>query len=224
MVKVRFSHVRLIEVLRSLFFPITAFELLNVLKRQGYRLLVRAPLPIPPTHRAYIRGRVAEKEGCTIIVDPDRRFIGVEGDSPEKVQHIYTEFVDVTRKRFELNFDEERNYLELVATGIVRSRHMPVNMIAEAFKEGVIQKVGEILGEDVGIYSVAFSPKGKIPSHSEWFDVRIEPHVRLPTREYDFTIIYRSRDGEKILKFFKELESTMSNIIKILERGKHESS
>jgi hypothetical protein len=219
MVKVEFSLVRLTEILKSLFFPLTAFELLDSLKRSGYSLLVRPPLPISPTHRAYISGRVAEKENCTIFVDPDRRFIGVEGESPQNVERIYRELVDIVRKRFELNFDEERNYLELVATGIVRSRHVPINVMADAFKVKVIEKVSEILGEDVEIYAVAFTPKGRVPSASEWFDIRIEPHIRLPTREYDLTVVYRSQNGDKVLKFFKGLESSIIDIIKTLEGG-----
>jgi hypothetical protein len=218
MVKVEFSLVRLTEVLKSLFYPITAFELLDSLKRSGYSLLVRYPLPISPTHRAYIGGRVAEKANCTVFVDPDKRFIGVEGESPQNVERVYRELIDIVRKRFELNFDEERNYLELVATGIVRSRHIPINVMAEAFKVEIIDKVGEILGEPVGIYAVAFTPKGRPPSASEWFDIRIEPHIRLPTREYDLTIVYRSQNSDKVLKFFKELESSIIGVIRILER------
>jgi len=224
MVRVEFSSIRLTEVLKTMFFPITAFELLDSLEERGYRLLVRRPLPIPPTHRAYIGGRIAEKRDCTVFVDPDRRFIGVDGTSPENLSIIYLELIDVIKKKFELNLDEVRDYLELVATGIVRSRHMPVNVLNNAFRQGIIQKISEILGEDAGVYSVGFAPRGKIPSVTEWFDLRIEPHIRLPTKEYDLTIVYRSSKSEKVIKFFNQLESTILRAIKALEGEGSESN
>jgi hypothetical protein len=214
MAKIVFSHARLVEVLKSVFFPITAFELLDSLDKAGYRLLEPHPPPIPPTHRAYVSGRIAEKEDCTIVINSDRKFIGVEGRSPQSVIRIYQDLFSIIEKKFEFSIDEERDYLEFVAEGIVRSRHMPLNKLTEAFKETeVVKKVCKILGEEVGIYTIAFVPRGVLPSSGEWFDIRIEPHITLPSREYDFSVVYRSKVRDKVLKFLNEAESKICSVV-----------
>jgi hypothetical protein len=220
MVRIEFSHLRLIEVLGSLFFPITAFELLDVLRKNDYRILVSTPPPVPPTHRAYVSGRVAEKKDCNVVVNSERRFIGVEGNLRENVGAVYHELIKLIENKFQIRIAEERAYLEFVGEGLIRTRKPAFKQIANAFKRvKVIDEAGKIFGEDVNVHSFSLVPRGKTPSSRDWFEFRIEPHIRLPTREYDFIIIQRSADAGKVIKFFKEVETKISGIIKLLERG-----
>jgi hypothetical protein len=217
-VRIVFSHARLIEALKSLFFPITAFELLDGLEKSGYRLLGERPLPIPPTHHAYVSGRVAEKEGCFVVVNSERKLFGVEGSSPGDVSRVYQDLFNVIEQRFNISIDEERDYLEFVAEGTARSRHNPINRLFECFKESeVVKNVSKVLGEEVGVYSIAFAPTKGLPTSSEWFDIRIQPLVRLPTREYEFTVIYRSKSRDRVQSFLKGVEPTLSSIFEVIE-------
>lgn len=217
MVRLSISRIRLSDVLKGVIFPITAFEFFDALKKRGYKILVSPP-PFSPTPSAYVSGSVAEKNGCTIFINPDRKFFGVEGNSIERIERIYLELTDIIRERFEVNLEEERIYTELISDGIVRSRRMPMNRLAEVFKgSDIIKKASGILGEDVSMFSVRFVPKGRPPRSDEWFDIVIEPSISIPSREYVYRVVYRSPNHEKVYNFFKNFNANISDLIKIVE-------
>jgi len=220
MARIEFSHIRLVDFLKSLHFPITAFRLLDTLRRKGYKVLVPYPPPVPRTHRVYVSGRIAEKNGCIIVIDSDKRFMGVEGTNLRTVKAIYEELSSLVTEEFGINMSDERDYLEFVCEGIIRTRKIAFKEIGRAFMDAkIVKKVSEILGEEVMTHTISFVPLDRMSSDKEWFEIRLLPHIGLPTREYEFTVVYRSPDCQKVRKFYEDVESKLLMIVEAIEAG-----
>jgi len=192
----------------------------NSLEKRNYSItLPPGPLPsAPPGGRIYVSGPIATKEGCNVVLDSDRKILISEGTSNEKIIDILEDLTRIAKDDFFVDMDEEVDYLELTSELDILSDADPREKI-EDFFEGIeaIKKFNEILGTKTSLFSIDITPKGETPTSKKWFHITIEPRVATPRRVYYVRAVYRDDNKDAVVKFTREINSKILNLIKIIE-------
>lgn len=201
---------RLAIVFHTLFFPFTYPELIDSLKKREYSV-PPPPRPAPTGQRVYVGGHIATKNGCIIDVNEEKKTLAGEGSQVENVIKSIEELMDVVEEDFRLNLERDVDYIELVSDLVVKSDKSPLKDI-EGFNNKYSAFNG-IMGMETSAYSISIVPKGFLPSSKKWFDIRIEPRVTTPDREYFIHAIYRDENIGDVLAFAREVNSKILSLI-----------
>jgi len=214
-------RIRLSVRLNQIIFPIDGFELIDAFRRGGY-ILLTSPPPLRPLARGAMlefRGPIAQKGENIIDGNSDRGFLGVEGPSYESAIRGFNELKELIKGNFGIDFDEGARFYEIIAKFDVDTVKNPLEAVSRVFGDnGLMATIDNILEQETSIFSLRFTPKGRIPNQEEWFDITIEPDLIKPTTTYAILLIYRGADRSKVEKFGEGLESKILRLIDEIER------
>jgi len=213
-------RIRLSVRLNYIIFPIDGFKLIDAFRRAGYVLLTPPP-PRPIVRGAMLefRGPIAQKGENIIDGNFDRGFLGVEGSSYESAIRGFDELGELIKGNFGIDLDEGARFYEIIAKFDVDSVKNPLEAVGRVCgDDGLMAAINNILEQETSIFSVRFTPKGRVPNHEEWFDITIEPDLIKPTTTYAILVIYRSADRSKVEKFGEGLDSKILRLIDEIER------
>jgi len=110
-----------------------------------------------------------------------------------------------------LNLERDIDYSELVSDLVVESDKSPLIDIGRFNNKYSV--FNGIMGMETSAYSISIVPKGFLPSSKKWFDIRIEPRVTMPDREYFIHAIYRNENIDDVLAFAREVNSKILSLI-----------
>jgi hypothetical protein len=202
---------RLSGVLCTVFFPFTHPEVIDSLKKRGYNVFP-SPRLIPVGQRVYVGGHIATKKGCTVEINDDRELISIEGSQIENVIQSFEEIMDMAKEDFQLDLENDVNYIELITEIKVKSDGNPIEKI-DKFIGDRYRIFDEIMGIDTSGFSIRIVPKGFRPSDKEWFDITIEPRLTMAEREFFIKIVYRNENIENVLLFTRDVNSKILSLI-----------
>lgn len=131
---------------------------------------------------------------------------------------VHQELIAMVAEDFKVDLDKETDYLEMIASVIVRSGKSPLKEIQDFFKgfKGM-EKFSEILGKDVTLYSLRITPKETLPSGKYWLDITIEPRVTMPESVYFVNVVYRNEDRSDVLRFSSKINTWILKLIQSIE-------
>lgn len=211
---------RLALVLRSMFFPIIFPDCVDSLSNREFSVKPFPPRTAFVGNRAYVSGRVAEKDDTIVDINSDRHILACEGENLTNVISIMNELIDIAQKDFLVSLNDV-DYLELNANLVVTSDKDAVNSIRELYADTkVMKQFSEILKTALGSFSITLAPKEALPTDRKWFDIRIEPRITKPTTEYYVHIVFRNRDIKDVLDFSNALESMIRRLLLVVEGNK----
>jgi hypothetical protein len=214
--KIEPQNYRLALVLQTVFFPFTYPDLFNSLRSRGFK--IEGPIIPVSGPRSYLGGPIATKDGCTVDIDPDRKILANDGSNFEDVMKVHQELIAMAAEDFKVALDKETDYLEMIASVIVRSGKSPLKEIQDFFKGFKrMEKFSEILGKDVTFYSLRITPKETLPSGKHWLDITIEPRVTMPESVYFVNVVYRNEDRSDVLRFSSEINTWILKLIQSIE-------
>ena len=81
----------------------------------------------------------------------------------------------------------------------------------------MIQKI--LKGKPVGNFTIRLLPKDAIVDTEDFYDVKIEPSIRRPTKEYSLLMNIRSKNKSNMEKFILNLEDNLEKMISIVEES-----
>jgi hypothetical protein len=76
-----------------------------------------------------------------------------------------------------------------------------------------------MVGREVCPFGVRLADKGGIPTHTEWFELRIEPLVQAPTTHHLVEVVFRRARGDEVLAFVRKFEDTLPALLGLVEQG-----
>jgi hypothetical protein len=201
-----------------IFFPFHTVELIDTLLKSGYAPTTPPPPPAPPRGvRFSITGTIARKGEVIIDVNDDRGVLSASASSPKTAIDGLDEVLGLIKTNFKVDLGEMASFYELIGHIEVETDQNPIEKIGHIMKENrFIREFGQILGEDVSLFTLRLSPIGKVPNQTEWFDITIEPDV-IKTSIYNIEAVCRSNDKSKVQKFTEELIPKISKIIDAIE-------
>ena len=202
--------------LNHVLFPLDFRDLRHALAKNGYELS-QPPrgLPGPPTRVRY-GGDVARKGEISVIVESDSGEIGLVGRSLKEVKEAFEELSQITDSELGISLHENVRFHWCIVHFKVDTGKIPSKEIAKAENKDYIRKFGQVLGEDLSLFSVRVYPKDAIPNAENWFDIAIEPDI-LNDKLYHVGVVFRSPDKRKSETFVRNLENNILKLIKVIE-------
>ena len=207
---------RISLVLTSFFFPVTSPEIFDSLKAREFEI-GRSQANIPTGPRAYISGPIARKGDSVIDIDSNRKLVGVSGDSIKDSLQNFSDIINIIKEDFNVNLDEELDYVELIASYLVISKRNPFEVLQNSTEVKFKEKLQEILKTETSQYRFSLVPKGVLPSSRKWFEITVSPKLTMPTKAYWVEVIFRDRISHEVITFGKNLVSTLSRVINAIE-------
>ena len=207
--RVRLAHV---------IFPLEFRDLRDVLARNGYEL-VALPGPIPPAPtRIVYTGEIARKEQYTVHIDSSAGLVGVNGRSMTATYNAFEELSKIVMDNFGVSLGNNVHYHEIIAHYNARTGKNAILQIGRQFEDSaLIHGLGKVLGKTTSMYSIRLAPKGDVPNQEEWYDISIDPDVLKP-ETYHVGIIFRSPRKEEIASFAINLEETIGELLRTIEK------
>lgn len=209
---------RLALVLKSLFFPLTYPEITTSLEELGYTITLPKQLPMAPGARAYVGGRIANKEGCFVDIDPNSKIVASEGIDIYKVIGAFEELQVMITNDFGVDLNNEIVFVELTADVSVIDGTNPLQSFQALFKDfAPLVDFSDILKREVSPFGLRLAPKDVPSTAIDWFEIRIEPRVTQPSKAYYVGVVYRKEDAGEVISFTRKLNETIGHLFKILE-------
>jgi hypothetical protein len=206
----------LIERFTNVLYPIDLLELLQQLPKLGYvvpRKILKGV--IEPGESA------ARKGNIEVVANQDLRTLGIEGHetTPAEIIQAFDELRSFWRKQLESSQNVETHYLELIGEARVKTQKNPVEVFSQYWAQfNKMQKLNKILGCEAYNFGLRLTPTNTNPDSANWFDVRIQPLIVSSTRCYYVTLDWRNEDRDKVVKAFRKMDDTITNLILEVER------
>jgi hypothetical protein len=211
------QRVRISLVLDSVFFPLTAKEAFNSFSKREF-VLGQPTSTLPTGPRVYVNGNVARKGSGFVNIEQPRNLVGVQGDSIEECLKVFEEILDILKNDFDFSFEDDLNYVELIAQYLVPSESSPFKTIQNSAILKPSQELEEILGLETSVYSYSISPKGLLPSSKKWFEITISPKLTMPEKAYWLEVVFRDFDIEPVTSFGANLNQTIGKILETISK------
>jgi len=195
---------------------IDLYELIGLLRSLGYAITVQLP---PRGFKTSVGGSgpVATKGDVVVDVNSDRLIVGVASPEPEE---CINEFIMVERA-ITSSFDtlKEVHFYELLAELEIKSGDVePMEFLQRISKGSIItEKISSALGERLFIFGYRLAKEGTSPEDREWIDIEIIPFLIRPHSSLHVSVVYRSRDKEKVLEIGKRLRALVDAISDLME-------
>lgn len=201
-------------------FPIDTYELFEVLKQSGYKIMTPPLPPKPPQGIVNVSfsGPFAAKNGTIIDGDIDRMIFGVTDKTFESSFERLNEFMRIILEKLGVDLSEGISFYEYISSFTCSSEKNPIAAIGQIFRDcQILPNINKILGEDASLYNLKIVPRNTVPNQKEWFDITISPNRIKPTNLYNVDVVFRSSDLSKFTKKGKEMISNLHQIIELIE-------
>lgn len=199
-------------------FPFDTVELISILMKSGYAPTAPPPPAAPPRGiRFTITGTIARKGEILIDINDDRGILSATSPSPALSINGLNEVLQLIRTNLNVDLEKQASFYELIGhTALETDRH-PFEKIGNIIKGNkIIEKLGEVLGEDVSLFTLKLAPRGHVPNQTEWFDLTIEPDI-IKTSTYNISAVFRSHEKSEVQKFTEEFMPNVSKLIVVIE-------
>jgi len=138
--------------------------------------------------------------------------LSAEGNEIESVILAAKDLEDIAKSDFRLNLEKDLFYLELGADLIAKTDMNPITEV-QKFVGDRYNEFNSIMDVDTSAYVISLAPKGANVNDGKWFDIRIEPRVTAPDREYYINLVYRDTNPKDVFSFARNLEDKVSAIL-----------
>lgn len=191
-------------------------ELADLFKSLGYTVAAQLP---PRSFKASIGGSgpIAAKGNIIVDVNTEKLVVGVTSVD----ETCINEFI-LIEKAITANFDvlKGERFYELLAELEIKSEEIkPMELFWKVSKENIVaKKISSALGEPLFVFGYRLTKEEASPESSEWIDIEIMPHLMKPRASIYASIVYRSKNREKVLEASKRLEA-IANAVKDLMKN-----
>ncbi len=215
-VQIAWYQVAVVERFSSVLYPLDVWQLLREITDIAY--VVPALLLSRGEQEA---GKpIAVKGDIELIVNQDKKTIGVRGRDPEKVVESFQELRDFYTERLDPSSGLATHYVEFDGRGWVRGRRNPIEVCSDFWaKCDPMRTLGLILDAEVTNFGIQLVPPNVDPNGPEWFHITIDPLVPSSSSRYRVAWVWRGADIERLLKRFSKVNQVLQTLVLKLEAG-----
>ncbi|MHA1595071.1 MAG: hypothetical protein ACTSXX_10075 [Candidatus Baldrarchaeia archaeon] len=193
-------------------------ELTGVLRNLGYTITTQLP---PRGFKVSVGGSgpIAAKGNVIVDVNTDRLIVGVSSPEPEECIDEFVTVEEAIRSSFDTL--KEINFYELLAEVEIKSNNIkPIEFMQKISKENIVaEKISDALKEPLFVLGYRLAKKDTSPEESEWIDIEIMPYLIRPHSSLYVSMVYRSRNREKILEKSKKLKTIVDAINDLMKNA-----
>jgi len=142
-------------------------------------------------------------------VDSDGLIIGVSTRRPKECINEFLVIEKAIVSRIEAL--KQVHFYELLAELEVESSVEPLEFMRRiSINNKLMELLSNVLGEKLYTFGYRLTKEGVLPYESEWLDIEIIPSFARPRSAFYISIVYRSRDREKVLEKSKNIEKMVT--------------
>jgi len=217
---INYLQLSLAVVYDSVLFPFDINQLIKMLPSHGFVPTEDMPRIFPVGGRAEITGIVAGKGDIFIRIETPRRIVAVHASSIDSVVFEMESLEDLIRKVFDVDGPNMAKYYESVAAVTIKTdQNLLENWASYHEKLPLLKEASKIIGAEASLFGVRLAPVGQGPNQPNWFDIRIEPFVDMPTDYHSIQVIYRRSNRQEVMEFVKSLEKSLTALASLVEQG-----
>lgn len=216
------STTAIVERFHSVLYPFPMEQVLETLPKQGWIV------PFAERDESGVKLSGAPSKGnVRLVFDLSLRTFGVRGIACEETLAEFRAVSRFVEARFGLAPEVQSFFTEFRFTGTVDAGHekmSPPEQLAdwwsghrrsEAFA-AVLSKW--LPGDELGAYGVRMATKGKDANRPEWAELTIAPSSTSGGRFYNFDLVYRSHDRERVESVATSANGLIVAAVEELER------
>lgn len=206
----------------AVLFPFEQWKFLDILPEHGYSLDdPESNLRSPFGMQASISGQVAKKGGdIKLSLNSQKPQLVIEGPNPAVLAEEFQQIESVLSAELKFDSESQSSEHECDASLLVSTDQSPLKSLSE-FWSGYprLESIGSLIGlEDACTNSsLRLVSLGRSPLDRDWFELRVDPSVQSPDRNYFCVAVYRNPDREKVFHFLDRLQATITNLISRIE-------
>lgn len=190
-------------------------QLLDELTKNGYQPVQKGQ--IIANALTIQSGDLAVKNNTVISLFVETTTLEITGLNVQDVLQITQEAESIITKAG-LDLKKEK-FREVSVACSIESGKNPIKSVQRFLgnpKQNVeFEKI--LKGKPVGNFTIRLMPKDAIVDTEEFYDVKIEPSLRRPTKEYTLSMNIRSKNKVNIEKFLLNLDKNLETMITIIE-------
>ena len=213
-VQIAWYQVAITERFSSVLYPLDVWQLLREITDIAYVV----PNLLLSTGQYEAGKPIAVKGDIELILDQDKKTIGVKGRDPEKVVESFQELRDFYTERLDPSSALATHYVEFEGQGWARGRMSPIEVCSRFWANcDAIRNLGALLDAEVANFGIQLVPPEIDPNGPEWFHVAIAPLVPSSSSRYHVAWVWRGADIERLLKRFSRVNQTLQSLVLRLE-------
>jgi hypothetical protein len=208
--------IQLHTILKHVLFPIDQERLILDLSSSGFTPAQPGSMIL---NRLIIQpGDLAVKNNTAVTVNPQSKMISIAGLTPEEVYKTWKEVEEILKKQ-DVVLSSSGRLFELKIEGRIKTGKNPVKSIQKTINnDALTQKIDRIIeGKPSSISTLRFIPKDAEANDEDYYDIRVEPLLIKPKKEYFVRILYRNKILGKSEKLLLNANSKLEEIINIIE-------
>ena len=205
--------------LNTILFPIDNIILLRSLSKEGF-ILPESIWPPPPGFGAKLelRGVVARKGEISISLDESKQVISVHAPDIKSVIAELSSLEAILLKELGLDIKKFSLFYELLIEVKVQSSNEPIKCLQRHFEQcQILKDISKIIGAESSVYGLRFAPKNEDPNRADFYDIQIEPDIKLSHNTYHIRSIYRHSKKEITINYANNFQVYIEKIIQKLE-------
>lgn len=198
-------------------FPVNIERLVRLLPQLGYLV----PEPIEPDFgvRSIGSGTLATKGEVRLRISGPYGSVAIRGSDSVEVLNEFGAIEDLLLNEMGIQQTSDVSFYELQSQAAIEARAgSPLKTITErCAPTPVLDQFASVLGQSVCNFSFRLVPPGTSPNSTEWFDVRIEPHILQPNRLYSIHCVFRNSERLKVFNIAKQGFGLFERLIRVAE-------
>lgn len=206
---------RIALIHKLLFHPFVHPDFPDSLQKRNFSLQ-QLP-PVKPGPRLYIDGYIAQKDGCGIETNNEKKLLAVESID-EKFLDIMKELIKISEEDSYLNLKSDLDYIEFSGNFVIIANNNPLDTV-QKFKPPIFNKISKIFDQEIAQFELRIVPNDLKPNSRNWFDIQIQPRLTKSDKEFYVSVIYRSENLENVLRFSNKINDKLVSIITCIEEA-----
>lgn len=201
---------------RTVLFPLTFHQLVDVLEKKGYEMSRDLPFPYPPGRMIGI-GDIARKGKTVIRVDGSGQSLSVLDISVKSALDNFKEVVSLLSENHNLDINKFARFYTFAAMYTSLTEKSPYETIAKAARSSVFDKIEEVIGEKIWPFEIRFGGADLQVNSENWFDIEVRPDFER-NDSYVLNVVFRNSDRTRVQRFMESFEEKMREVISLVDR------
>jgi len=193
---------------------INLYDVVAILNNIGYSSVVKLP---PPRFRRGLGGEgpIAVKGEVIVDVNTERHILGVSAREPELLISEFNIIEETLSNR--LRGYKEPQFYELLSEVETSVEGVDFySLIEEKLDLSPLPAISKCLGIDACLIGFRVGKKGARPEDDEWLELEVTPSFLKSNGILYMSLIYRSKNKDKVLNITKRVSELSSFIAKSL--------
>jgi hypothetical protein len=213
-----FNIVEFHAILKNVLFPVDQAKIISDLAANGFQ--PTAPGQMIENKLIIQQGDLAIKNNTVFTMNSQAQMIRVTGLNILEVYQTWKEIEKILQIQ-DIDLKSTGRLFEFKIECFIKTGKNPLKIFQNHFKStNIPQKFDKLFNEKPSsMLGIRLVPSDGCIDTENYYDIRLEPFLRNAKDQYFLNFLYRNKDASKSEKLFANVESKISEILKLIENN-----